>query len=227
MGINRNLNNDVSNTYSAQKYVQEILPILSEHDLKLTNQIIEEVNSAGYYIQYLFELSWMEEEDFEIIDKVVMKYVLQFERWQTRNGLMRYLAKKGNYYVSDFLLEQFRKENDCVEGRDWNFTIRGVCSSALEVIKDKSKIDEYIAIVENESTRQDSFFIILLLGELKVEKSIPLLIRLLGEDDFVLQSAAIQALTKFKKKIDLNPIITPFLESDNDAVRGYAKKALK
>ena len=53
----------------------------------------------------------------------------------------------------------------------------GVCSAALLVIKDKSKIDEYIEIIENESTRPDSHFLILLLGELRIEKSIPLLIK--------------------------------------------------
>ena len=169
----------------------------------------------------------MDEDDFEFINPIIMKYSLLFENKRKKYGLLHYLGVKGNIQATDFLLEQFRKPNDYIDNLDWNFSRRGASSSALLVIKDKSKIDAYIDIIENENTRQDAFFFILLLGELKVAKSIPLLINLLNENNNSIQSAAIQSLTKFKKKIDLNPIITPFLLSDNEAIREYAKKALK
>ena len=226
MGINKEQNYSAQNTV-AGKRADELFASYSEYDKELIHKMIEEVNSKGYYIEYLFQLSWMDKDDFEFINPIIMKYSLQFENKRKKYGLINYLGVKGNTYVSDFLLEQFRKQNDYIENLDWNFSRRGMCSSALLVIKDKSKIDEYIEIIENENTRQDSHFFVLLLGELKVEKSIPLLIELLSEDNIYLQSAAIQSLTKFRKKIDLNPIITPFLSSDNDAIRGYAKKALK
>ena len=226
MGINKDPNYSAQNTVAGIR-ANELFLSYSEHDKKLIQKIIEEVNSKEYFIQYLFQLSWMDKDDFEFINPIIMKYSLQFERKNTKYGLFGYLGVKGNTDATDFLLVQFRKSNDYIDNLDWNFSRRGVCSSALLVIKDKSKIDEYIEIIESENTRQDSHFFILLLGELKVEKSIPLLIELLSEDNIHLQSAAIQSLTKNKKKIDLNPIIAPFLSSDNDAIRGYAKKALK
>lgn len=226
MGINKEQNYSAQNTV-AGKREDELVASYSEHDKELIHTMIEEVNSKGYFIEYLFQLSWMDEDDFEFINPIIMKYSLQFENKREKYGLINYLGVKGNIHATDFLLEQFRNSNDYIDKLDWNFSRRGMCSSALLVIKDKSKIDEYIEIIENENTRQDSHFFVLLLGELKVEKSIPLLIELLSEDNIYLQSAAIQSLTKFKKKIDLNPIITPFLSSDNDAIRGYAKKALK
>jgi len=54
-----------------------------------------------------------------------------------------------------------------------------------------------------------------------------LLIELLKEDNAKLQAASIQALTCSKKKIDLHLVVEPFLLSESEAVREYAKKALK
>lgn len=226
MGINKEQNYSAQNTV-AGKRADELFASYSEHDKELIHTMIEEVNSKGYYIQYTFQLSWMDEDDFEFINPIIMKYSLLFENKRKKYGLLQYLGVKGNIQATDFLLEQFRKPNDYIDNLDWNFSRRGASSSALLVIKDKSKIDAYIDIIENENTRQDAFFFILLLGELKVAKSIPLLINLLNENNNSIQSAAIQSLTKFKKKIDLSPIITPFLLSDNEAIREYAKKALK
>ena len=227
MSINKDINNNVDNAYLAKKYIQEVKATLSECDLEISKKMIDEVNSNGYYIKYLFELSWMDKDDFLIIDGIIMKYATKFESWKIRNSLFRYLAKKGNYIVSDFLLEQFCKENDCQDGRDWNFTRRGVCSSALEVIRDKSKINKYMSIVSDINTRQDSYFFVLLIGELKAIEAIPLLIGLLQENNIYLQSAAIQALSKFKRKINLKPLIEPFLDSKNEIIREYACHALK
>lgn len=225
MGINKEPGYSVQNTVAGRR-AEELFPTYSEHDKEIIHKVIEEVNSKGYHIQYLFQLSWMDKDDFELINPVIMKYSLQFENKRTRYGLFSYLGVNGNTDGVDFLLEQFRKPNDYNENLDWNFSRRGVCSAALFVIKDKSKIDEYIEIIENENTRQDSYFFILLLGELKFVKAISLLVELLNEDNSNLQSAAIQSLTKFKRKIDLNPIISPFLSSDNDIISEYAKKAL-
>ncbi len=227
MGINKNKDNDVSETYAAQKYIHEIMPTLSENDINMTNMLIDEVNNAGYYIKYLFELSWMDKDDFDIVDNIIMRYVLMFDRWQIRNSLIRYIGKRGNYFVTDFLLELFYKENDYHEGKDWNSTLRGVCSSAIENIRDKTKINEYINIIENPATRDDSYLIIILLGELKVDKAIPLFIEVLNKEDVMLQSAAIQALTYFKKNKELISVLTPFTFSKHEVIREYAKKALK
>ena len=226
MGINKDQNYLANNTVAGRRE-EELSVELSEHDKKLVHEMIEEVNLKGYYIQYVFQLSWMDQGDFEYITPLIMKYSLQFDNKRERYGLLSYLGVKGNVIATDFLLDQFRIENDYIDKMDWNFSRRGVCSSALLVIKDKAKIDEYIEIIENKNTHQDSYFFILLLGELKVERAIPILIELLEDDNPVLQSAAIQSLTKFKKKFDLNPIITPFLLSENEAIREYAKKALK
>ena len=226
MGINKDPKYSVEDSIIATREKEKRLSY-SKHDRELYSRIIDEVNSKGYYIQYLFQLRWMEKEDFEIINDIILKYSLQFERKRTKYSLLWYLGVRGNYGATDFLLEQFRKPNDYEENMGWNFSRRGMCSSALLEIRDKSKIDEYIEIIENEDTRQDSFFFILMLGKLKVEKAIPLFVELLKEDNTDLQSAAIKSLAKFKNKIDLNPIMAPFLLSDNKVIRDNAKKALK
>lgn len=228
MGINKDKKIDISNTITFKNYKNNIEPFLSKNDLMVTKTIIEEVNSYGYYIQDLFQLSWMDEEDYEVIDGILIKYVLRFERIQLRNGVIAYLGKKGNFYATDFLINEFSKENkELQDNLDWSMTLRAALSSALLCIKDKSKIDEYISLIESEKTRKDTHYLILLLGELKVTKAIPLLVDLLNEDDVALQSAAIQALGHFKKKTDLKEIIGPFLESKNEILQECAKKVLK
>lgn len=228
MGVNRDKSVDVSETITARQFRETILPTLSDNDVKLRKTIIDEVNGNGYYIQYLFQLSWMDKEDYIIIDDIIMKYALQFERRSFRNGLIQYLGKKGNIYATDFLLGEFCKKNGEHEtGILWNDTIRAATSSALEVIRDKSRVDDYLQIIDNEETRRDSYFIILLLGELRVEKSIPLLIKLLNENNINNQAAAIKALTYFKRKIDIKQLASPFINSENEVLREYAKKAMK
>ncbi len=201
----------------------------SEHDKALHDALIEEVNNNGYYIQYEFQLSWLDKEDFLIVDDIIMKYSVQFERKKTRYGLIHYLGKRGNFYATDFLLEQFNKPNDYAIGTEWNTSRRGVCSSALESIRDKSRVDEYIKTINNADTRDDSFFFILLLGELRVEKAIPLFVEILSDDnsDYELKSYAIKALSYFKKKMDIKPIVEPFLCSEYEVLRERARRALK
>ena len=226
MGVNKDPKYSVEGSLTAIRAREKLLSY-SEHDRELVGRIIDEVNSKGYYIQYLFQLQWMDKDDFEIINDIIIKYSLQFESKRAKYSLLWTLGKRGNYGATEFLLEQFRKPNDYEENMGWNFSRRGMCSSALLGIRDKSKIDDYIEIIKNENTRQDSFCFILMLGELKYDKASPLLIELLKEDNTDLQSAAIQTLAKFKNKIDLNPIMAPFLLSDNKVIRDNAKKALK
>lgn len=228
MGINKDKNKDISDTITYKNYHKNIAPFLSKNDLMLTKTIIDEVNANGYFIQDLFQLSWMDEEDYEVIDRILVRYALKFERKNLRNGVIAYLGKKENYFATEFLIETFKEaRGDEDQETDWSMTLRAVSSSALLSIKDKTRIDDYISLINDVNTRKDTHYLILLLGELKAKRAIPFLIDLLNEDNAALQSAAIQALGHFKKTVDLEAIISPFLKSENEILREYAKKVLK
>ena len=51
MGVNRDPNYSAGNTLAGIR-ASKLLSSFSEHDKKLNNAIIEEVNSRGYFVQY-------------------------------------------------------------------------------------------------------------------------------------------------------------------------------
>lgn len=228
MGINKDKNLDISNCYTAQKHIKEIEPQMSRKDIELTQRLIDEVNQAGYSIQFLFQLSFMDIEDAKVLTPIIKKYIGMFDRKVINNSLIADLGVKGNTDLTDFMIEQFRKPNDC--GPDtigWNGSRRWAASNALLQFRDKSRLDEYIEIVENEDTCDDSCLIIKLIGKIKTEKSLRCLIRLLKSPNYQIQAWAIDALGGFGKYEEVEDLILSFLEDGHDLVREKAKSSIK
>jgi hypothetical protein len=120
-----------------------------DNDKLLIQKIIREVNDAGYYIDYLCQLSWIDKNDFNAINPIIMKYTDKFENIRIRNSLYHTLGCRGNYNATNYLLNEFRKKNELyVDDIAWNSTRRGATSSSIEAIRDKGKIDEYIKLLK-------------------------------------------------------------------------------
>lgn len=88
----------------------------------------------------------------------------------------------------------------------------------------KKYIDDYLRIISNSLYGQDRQMIILLVGKLKVEAAIPILIDLLEDGGVRLQ--AIIALGNFKRE-DFRPHFERFQNSKHPGWRKYAKAAFK
>lgn len=227
MGVNKDRNLDVSNTYGGRAYTNELYPELSDHDMQLMKELIAEVNEKGYHIQFLFQLQGMDREDAKVLSPVLVKYIGKFDRKSFNNGLIADLGVAGNRQLTDFMLAEFRKPNDREPGEDWNDSRRWAASVALLLIRDKSRLDEYIELVENRDTCDDCFMIILLLGKIKSEKSFRCLTRVLKKDNLGLQSAAISALGSYGECEEAEQLVLPFLESDEEVLQDQAKKSLR
>lgn len=224
MGINKDKEFDVSDSYVAQKYKREILPKMSYKDIQLTKNLI---NEKGYYIQFLFQLSGMDRKDAKVLSPIIEKYIGMFERKEINNSLIVDLGVKGNNISTDFLIKEFRKPNDYESGLgDWNKSRRWAASNALLQIQDKSKLDEYIEIVENDDTCNDSYYIIMLLGKIKNKKSLQCLIGLLKSSNSTLQAEVIEALGNYGEYDEVEKKILPFLESDSVVLQEKAGKCL-
>jgi hypothetical protein len=89
----------------------------------------------------------------------------------------------------------------------------------LYQIRSKKYIDDYLRIISDASYGQDRQMVILLVGKLKVEAAIPVLIDLL-EDEGV-RSQAIAALGDFKRD-ELRPYFERFQNSKHSGWRKYA-----
>lgn len=231
MGVNKDKKLDISNGSAALKYVSEMLPYMSQNDIELTQKLIDEVNQAGYSIQFLFQLYAMDREDAKVLSPIIKKYIGMFEQNTINNALITNLGVKGNTIVTDFLLEQFRKPNDrmvdALDVSDWKGSRRWAASDALFHIQDKSRLDEYMEIVENEDTCDDSCLIIKLIGKMKNLKALRCLTRLLKSPNYQIQAWAIEALGNYGKYEDVEDLILPFLESEHDLVREKARESLR
>ena len=85
-------------------------------------------------------------------------------------------------------------------------------------------IDRYIEIASNYAFGINRQMIVLLLGKLKAEKAIPLLISLLEDKEVCLQ--AISALGEFKR-VEFRCYFERFRDSPHPGWRKYARVALK
>ena len=101
---------------------------------------------------------------------------------------------------------------------------RWFISDCLYQIRSKKYIAEYIKIVSNPKFARNRQLIVLLLGKLKVESAIPVLIELLEDEDVRLH--AIDSLGQIKRE-EFRCYFERFENSPHYGWRKYARTALK
>jgi len=126
------------------------------------------------------------------------------------------LNYKGLEDVVSLLLEDYFSDSPDVD--------RWAIGDRLYQIRSKKYIDEYLEIISNPSYGQDRQMVILLIGKLKVNKAVPILIDLLNDESVKLHT--IIALGDFKQE-SLRPYFERFENAKNSSLRKYAKAALK
>ena len=130
---------------------------------------------------------------------------------------MRFFSFKGFEEVIPILLADYYSS----ETPDLT---RWFISDCLYTIRSKKYVDEYLKIISNKSYGTDRQMIVLLMGTLKVEKAIPLLIELLEDEEVRLQS--ICALGYFKRE-EFRCYFERFQDSKHPGWRKYSRSALK
>ncbi len=226
------------NSESAKLYLDDFFLKLSEKDFQLQVQFIHEINKLGCHVLFLFRIDSLEDDEIKKITPVFMEYVGRFECLSLNFARILNMGRKGNYQATDFLIEEFKKPNvyekkitddmtDYEKSVAWNTSRRWAVSNALLQIKDKSRLDDYIAFTKNVDMRQDCFLIANLISHFKCQKSYDCLINLLTDGDYKLQAAALNGLRFFYKYDGIEEQVSPFLNSEHDVLREYAKKIMK
>ena len=100
---------------------------------------------------------------------------------------------------------------------------RWFISNSLFEIQSKRYIKEYLDIVSSKRFGINRQMIVLLLGKLKEESAVPVLIGLLDDEDVQLQ--AICALSKFERE-EFRGYFNKFQNSPHPGIRKYAKMAI-
>lgn len=227
---NYSLANAVIKNFTIEHY-DELMNRNTKKDQDLFDKLIMEVSQHGYKVDY-YEIENLVKTDKCLIP-VLMNYIEKFDNPGASSTLMRYLGHQGFDEATELMLNEFRRVDVKIpeNRKKWESQdksgYRESASVALKAIRDRRFIDEYIELIENPQTHNDTFNIIELLGVLKVEKAIPHLLNLLHDPNVLLKCASIKALSHFKNKPEIILNVEPFLASDNNIIKKYATKTLR
>ena len=176
----------------------------------------QELLNLGFNFQVLNQAESLLPKYKDTVLPVVIKYYKMAKLKNEKQYLLGWFHHKGLEEVVPMLLKDYYSNNSDID--------KWAIGDRLYQIRSKKYIDDYLKIISDSSYGQDRQMIVLLVGKLKVEAAIPILIDLLEDEGVRLQ--AIVALGDFKRK-DLRPYFERFQNAKHPGWRKYAKAALK
>lgn len=176
----------------------------------------QELLDLGFRFQVLNQAEGFMPKHKDSILPIVIKYYKKARLKREKQYLLKWFHHRGLEEVVPMLLEDYCSDDPNVD--------RWAIGDCLYQIRSKKHIADYLKIIANASYGQDRQMVILLVGKLKAEVAIPVLIDLLEDEGVRLQ--AIAALGDFKRG-DLRPYFERFQNSKHPGWRKYAKSALK
>ena len=191
-----------------------------EHPDSLIIPFLNELRELGFEFEHAPEGSGLETKYKKVIIPIVLKYYAEAKRLKKENErlyFMGYFHCKGADYIVPMLLEDYRFPETTQQ-------ILWAISDCLYTIRAMKYVDEYIELVSDKHYGINRQMIILLLGERKVEKAIPVLISLLDDEDVRLH--AISALGCFKRE-EFRPYFERYSGERKAGYGKYARQAIK
>lgn len=213
-------NYDINSNPDLVKHMLEQYKASEEQMEKNSDSILpafkQELLNLGFHFQVLNQAESLLPKYKDTVLPVVIKYYKMAKLKNEKQYLLGWFHHKGLEEVVPMLLEDYYSNNSDID--------KWAIGDRLYQIRSKKYIDDYLKIISDSSYGQDRQMIILLVGKLKVEAAIPILIDLLEDEGVRLQ--AIVALGDFKRK-DLRPYFERFQNAKHPGWRKYAKAALK
>ena len=227
--VNRDKSFDISDREAAVRYDTVTIKKMSEHDISVMKELIEETNKKGYHIQYYFQLGFMDLECRDLFP-VISKFVWCFDDPAFSIRLLAYLGVPKLYEATPFLIEAFKKKAQWKLGFPNSLeTTRSAASSSLLRIKDGKFQEEYRKLIADKETHDDAGFLVQLLGYFDSQTNYDFLLNLLSDDSINIKIPAIQALGRFKTHADpLIEVLADIIEkSENRDVVRVARQSLR
>lgn len=181
---------------------------------------MKELRDLGFVFETSNQaLGFIPKHKKEILPIATKYYQLSKELGKSneQDYFMSFFFIKGFDEVVPMLLDDYYSEKTTDLSR-W------FISDCIYQIRSKRYVQEYLDIVSNKTFERNRQMIILLLGKLKVEKAVPILIDLLEDESVRLH--AIIALGCFKRE-EFRPYFERFQDSKHSGWRKYARAALK
>ena len=186
---------------------------------KIKWRFIEELKQKGLPAEYFYQTKLLMPEHRDIIVPMVMKYYDIATDRVEKAQLISLLYYKGLDNAVPFLIDKLYNDVPCYDSNDaWH-----ICDCIYQ-IRSKKYIPEYLRIISDPSLGSSRQMLVSLVGEWKIEQSVPILIRLLEDEDVRLH--AISALGCFKRE-EFRPYFERFKDDKHPGWRKYSRIALK
>ncbi|MFX0549444.1 HEAT repeat domain-containing protein [Hathewaya histolytica] len=189
--------------------------IKMDKDNILMKELIELANDYGFEVESYDDLKAIKRKIKSLVP-VLIKYLYMFEKKNFKDAIVDLLGVKGFYGATETLINLYYTNSVTID--KWDI------GDALYSIQDKRFEDKYIEIVKDKTNGDSRQMIVILLGKLRLEKAISILIELLKDDD--VNGHAIMALGYFKND-ELIKHIEPFLHHEKSWIRKETEKAIK
>ena len=213
-------NYDINSNPDLVKHMLEQYKASEERTDKNPDSILpafkQELLNLGFDFQVLNQAESLLPKYKDTVLPVVIKYYKMAKLKNEKQYLLGWFHHKGLEEVVPMLLKDYYSNNSDID--------KWAIGDRLYQIRSKKYIDDYLKIISDSSYGQDRQMIILLVGKVKVEAAIPILIDLLEDEGVRVQ--AIVALGDFKRE-NLRPYFERFQNAKHPGWRKYAKAALK
>lgn len=180
-----------------------------------TDKLIEQINRLGYLMSGLNDLKKIGPKD-KVVIPVIVEHLQTITDERDKQILVRCLGVKGYQEVTSFLIEEYHRS----DSHHYKWAI----GNSLEIIRDQSKLHEFVEIIQNKEHGRSRQMIVTLVGKLGGAKEAPVLIELLQDQDVNLHE--IDAIGSLKDPI-LIPYVEPFLTHQIAGYRNEAKRVIK
>lgn len=192
-----------------QKYIEE-------HPDSLIPPFLQELRELGYIFEIPDQVKGFLPKHKAIILPIAIRYYQQVKHFNEKDYFMSFFHFKGFEEVIPMLLVDFYS--------DIPQLTRNFIGDTLYQIRSKKYVGDYLKIIANSEYSHSRQMVVLLVGKLKVENAIPILIKLLDDED--VRGHAIAALGEYKK-VELRKHFERFQDNKNSFIRREALKALK
>ena len=174
-----------------------------------------ELAQLGFAFPTIYHAIELKKTHPEVIGPLALKYYQLAVRKQEKSYLLGWLPKKSAADAIPVLLEDFCSDADNID--HW------AIADTLYTFASRKYIQDYLDIIADPGYGAARQMLVLLVGRLKVERALPLLIRLL--DDPSMTAHAIIALGRFRRE-ELRPHFERFAACPDPLCRREAQKAL-
>lgn len=226
--LNKDKGKDISKALMPVQFDTVIRKTAPANDIRLHDELIKEVNSLGYHIQYYWQLHEMELCDRQVYP-VIRKYIGQFENERWSIDLITCLDVPKMYEATEYLLDLYRNDTLKEPSSVGPMSVRWGCANALYKIKDPRYQKEYRELINIPGMWDGGWLMIELLGKFKTEENYEFILSHVNNPIMAIRSSAVKALGGFKSHAkQLIPLLEGIIISDEiQGIKEPAKNSHK